>query len=84
MSKQPVSEEMLDAFVDRQLSSEDRLRMLRELADDRSLGRALCDRQHLKDLVGLAYPQPARVSNPPSLCGLRGLRWWWRLRSGRT
>ena len=84
MSKQPVSEEMLDAFVDRQLSSEDRLRVLRELADDGSLGRAVCDRQQLKTLVGLAYPQPARAPGLPSLCDLRALRWWRRVRGERA
>jgi anti-sigma factor RsiW len=84
MTKQPVSEEMLNAFVDRQLSSEDRLRVLRELADDGTLGRAVCDRQQLKALVGLAYPQPARVSGLSSPCDLRALRWWRRVRGERA
>lgn len=83
MNKQPISEEMLDAFVDRQLNSEDRLRVLRVLADDGRLGRAVCDRQQLKTMVGLAYLQPARASSPPSLCGPWALRWWRRVRGER-
>jgi anti-sigma factor RsiW len=74
MSKQPVSEEMLDAFVDRQLSREDRLRVLRELADDCSLGRAVCDREQLKELVELAYP-PADAGRVKG-CGARFWRRW--------
>jgi len=84
MSKQTISDEMLDAFVDRQLSSDDRLRILRELTADRSLGRAVCDRQQLKDLVGLAYSQAARASSLPSPCAAHALLRWWRFRGWRT
>ena len=73
MSKQPISEEMLDAFVDRQLSQEDRLRVLRELADDCSLGRAVCDREQLKELVDLAYPAAGPESGKVCVARL-----WWR------
>ena len=73
MPKRPISEEMLDAFVDRQLSREDRLRVRREVAEDCSLGRAVCDREQLKELVALAYP-PADPK-PGKRCGAR---FWWR------
>ena len=56
MSDPTVSEEIINAFVDRQLSAEDRLRVLRSIAAGQpGLGREICARQHLKALLALAY-----------------------------
>lgn len=81
MSKRPISEEMLNAFVDRQLCAEDRLRVLRSLSRDHGLSQDICDRQRVKELVSLAYGQgvtPAGKAQPTC----RSFPWrWWRHRS---
>jgi anti-sigma factor RsiW len=78
MNKPPISEEMLNAFVDRQLSTEDRLRILRSAARDRQLGQEICDRQRMKELVSFAYREPADPpAKPRPTC--RAFPWhWWR------
>jgi anti-sigma factor RsiW len=78
MTKPPISEEMLNAFVDRQLCTEDRLRILRSVARDRHLGREICDRQRMKELIHFAYSQPAAAPAKPRPTR-RAFPWrWWR------
>jgi uncharacterized protein len=78
MTKPRLSEEMLNAFVDRQLSPEDRLRILKTVAGDQGLGQEICERQRVKELVNLAYRQPARPRRPLPSCGVFNWRWWRR------
>lgn len=78
MPRTPISEEMLNAFVDRQLCAEDRLRILRTVARDHVLGQEICDRQRVKELVSLAYDQPATPLTGPRHSS-RSFYWrWWR------
>ncbi|WP_043739910.1 hypothetical protein [Thioalkalivibrio nitratireducens] len=76
MTERPLSDEMLNAFVDRQLSAEDRLHVLRVIADDRHLGQEVCDRHRIKELVSLAYCQPGPPPRAVRSCGPRFWRWW--------
>jgi anti-sigma factor RsiW len=80
MTKPPVSEEMLNAFIDRQLAPDDRLRVLQTIASDHDHGlvQEICERQRVKELVGMAYPQPARPARALRNCGLLTWRWWRR------
>ncbi|MBS0002979.1 MAG: hypothetical protein KFF45_07865, partial [Thioalkalivibrio sp.] len=65
MAKPQISEEMLNAFVDRQLCPEDRLHILRSISGDQHIGQEICDRQRMKELISLAYGQPAPPPTPP-------------------
>jgi len=78
MTKPPVSEEMLNAFIDRQLAPDDRLRVLQTIVSDHDHGlvQEICERQRVKELVGMAYSQPASPARPPRPCGLLTWRWW--------
>jgi anti-sigma factor RsiW len=78
MTKPRLSEEMLNAFVDGQLSSEDRLRILKTAAADQGLGQEICERQRVKALVHLAYHEPTRPKRPLRTCGIFTWRWWRR------
>jgi anti-sigma factor RsiW len=78
MTEPPLSEEMLNAFVDRQLAPEDRLRILRSAANDTGLGHEICERQRVKELVSLAYRQPAPPARPARSCHMLRWRWWRR------
>ncbi len=77
MNEPPLSEEMINAFVDHQLTSEDRLRVLKNIGHDHGLGQEICDRQRLKELVSMAY---VGATLPPTpIRQRRSLRWcWWR------
>lgn len=79
MPKPPISEEMLNAFVDRQLCPEDRLHILRSVARDEQLSQEICDRQRMKELINFAYHQP---DTPPAtsrpVCPSFPWRWWRR------
>jgi hypothetical protein len=78
MTKPRLSEEMLNAFVDRQLTPEDRLRILKTVAGDEGLGQEICERQRVKELVNLAYHEPRRPTRPIRTCGIFTWRWWRR------
>lgn len=79
MPKPPISEEMLNAFVDRQLCPEDRLRILRSVARDQHLSQEICDRQRMKELVSFSYRQLANPpANPGPRCRTFTWRWWRR------
>jgi uncharacterized protein len=55
MSELRPSQEILNAFVDGEFSSEDRLSALKSIASDESLSREVCDLYQLKELVNMAY-----------------------------
>ena len=76
MTKPRLSEEMLNAFVDRQLTPEDRLRILKTVAVDQGLGQEICERQRVKELVNLAYHEHTRPTRPLRTCGVFTWRWW--------
>ncbi len=76
MAERPVSEEMLNAFVDRQLAPEDRLRILRTVAADGGLGQEICERHRVKELLNLAYVHHAPPLRPARDCRARFWRWW--------
>jgi anti-sigma factor RsiW len=78
MSEPPISEEMLNAFVDRQLAPEDRLRILRRIADEGGLGQEICERHRMKELLSLAYNQHALPVRPARQRGSTFWRWWRR------
>jgi len=79
MSEPPISEEMLNAFVDRQLCTEDRLRILRSVSRDQNLSQEICDRQRMKELINFAYRQPvAPPAKPGRTCRTFTWRWWRR------
>ena len=63
MAKPQISEEMLNAFVDRQLCPEDRLHILRSISGDQQIGQEICFRQRMNKLIILNYAPPAP---PPS------------------
>lgn len=79
MPKPPISEEMLNAFVDRQLCPEDRLRILRSVSHDEHLSQEICNRQRMKELVSFAYRQADTPSSEPETrCRTFSWRWWRR------
>ena len=75
MNEPPLSEEMLNAFVDRQLTSEERLRILRTAGRDHGLGQEICDRQRVKELVNMAYLGATLPPRPARHCRILPWRW---------
>ncbi len=57
MSDPRPSDEILNAFVDGEFSSEDRLLTLKSIAASENLSREVCDMYQLKELVNMAYSQ---------------------------
>ncbi|TVP81538.1 anti-sigma factor [Thioalkalivibrio sp.] len=57
MSDTRPSDEILNAFVDGEFSSEDRLLTLKSIAASENLSREVCDMYQLKELVNMAYSQ---------------------------
>jgi intracellular sulfur oxidation DsrE/DsrF family protein len=76
-TEQKFSDEFLNAFVDDQLSLEERQQMYACLARDEALNRQVCELRKLHELVRLAYEQPPV---PPQ--GLKGFRAGSRLGMG--
>ncbi|MFO8154232.1 hypothetical protein [Thioalkalivibrio sp.] len=77
MARPRISEEMLNAFVDRQLCPEDRLHILRSISADQQISQEICDRQRMKELISFAYGQPAAPpTRPPTTCRTFPWRWW--------
>ncbi len=62
-----VSDELLNSFVDRQLTSEERQEILHRLKRDRALSERVCELQHLKEMTRLAYDDipPSRLPRRP-------------------
>lgn len=61
-----LSDEQLNAFVDGQLGSDERSRMLSALSADEALGRRACELRRLRDLVQHAYTQPPAAPTKPA------------------
>lgn len=65
--KEPVdhqnefSAEHLNAFVDEQLAAEEKSRLLLALNSNEALSREVCELRKVRDLVRLAYPEPATI-----------------------
>jgi anti-sigma factor RsiW len=56
--REPVSEEMLGAFLDNQLDARERVQVLEALQQDKALSDKLCELRQDMDLVTLAYRHP--------------------------
>ena len=59
--KQPVSEELLGAFLDNQLDAEERIQVLEALRRDKELAARVCELRQDTELVALAYRDPPRA-----------------------
>ncbi len=66
-----VSDELLNSFIDHQLTSEERQEILSRLKRDRALSDRVCELQHLKEMTRLAFDDippsrlPKRVIEEP-------------------
>lgn len=61
--EEKFSEEFINAFVDDELTPEEKAQAYARLGDDETLNRQVCELRKVRDLVGLAYrnvPAPAR------------------------
>jgi intracellular sulfur oxidation DsrE/DsrF family protein len=56
-NKTPISDELINAFVDNQLSLEEREQLYTELARDQDLSHQVCELRSVSDLTRLAYQQ---------------------------
>ncbi|MDH5445271.1 MAG: hypothetical protein OEY52_06915 [Gammaproteobacteria bacterium] len=64
--KTQFSDEYLNAYLDNELASSDKVRLIRALRSDEELSRRLCQLQRVKNMVQLAYHdiQPPRIEQP--------------------
>ncbi len=60
--RREFSAEHLNAFVDEQLASEEKSRLLLSLNSDEALSREVCELRKVRDLVRLAYPEPSAAA----------------------
>jgi len=61
-----ISDELINAFIDRQLTAEDRQEILARIRTDKDLAGRICDLQQLKEMTQSAFdniPQPAAQQN---------------------
>lgn len=61
--QQKFSEEFISAFVDNELTPEEKAQAYTQLGNDEALNRQVCELRKVRDLVGLAYanvPKPNR------------------------
>lgn len=56
-----LSEEILSAFVDNQLTAEEKSRLYVLVSQDESLGQRVCELRKTRDLIQLAYADPPRA-----------------------
>lgn len=63
MNEQRFSQEQLNAFVDGELSAEDKEQIFRALGGDEAMNREVCEIRKLKDMLRHAYAEPPP---PPS------------------
>lgn len=63
MSDRHISDEMLNAFIDEELSAEDRETIYDAMTMDASLSRRLCELRNIHDLSRMAY---SHLPEPPS------------------
>ncbi|UCH52611.1 MAG: DsrE family protein [Pseudomonadota bacterium] len=76
MKDNQFSQEFLNAFVDDQLTAEEKSRAYPQISQDESLNRAVCELRKTRDLVQLAYrdvPTPPSRGLPQPRTGLLGL-----------
>lgn len=62
-TEREFSDEFIDAFVDGQLTPEEKARVYAHLCGDEAVNRRICERRKIRDLVRLAYqaaPMPER------------------------
>jgi len=64
-TEHPVTDELLNAFVDNELDSAEKSRLLGLIAADSQLKQRICELWQLKEMVGNAYPLKATGSKPP-------------------
>lgn len=59
----PISDELLNSFIDGQITQEDRQEILALLEQDESLAKQVCELQRIKQMTTLAYDQipPSRL-----------------------
>lgn len=77
--KKPVSDEILNAFVDGQLATEEKEQLFALLAEDAELNKQVCILRNSRELVQMAYQDPPE---PPSalnrkITGTSGMRSYW-------
>ncbi len=77
--KKPVSDEILNAFVDGQLAQEEKEQLFALLADDPELNKQVCVLRNSRELIQMAYQNPPE---PPSalnrkITGVSGMRSYW-------
>jgi len=63
-TEHPVSDELLNAFVDNELDSAEKSRLLGLIAADSQLKQRICELWQLKEMVGNAYPLKTSGSKP--------------------
>lgn len=51
----PISDELLNSFIDHQITREERQEILARIKQDKDLARRVCDLQHTKEMSKLAY-----------------------------
>ena len=64
MNEKNFSDEFLNAFVDDQLSPEDKARAYPLIHQNEDLNRRVCELRKMRDLVQLAYKEPPRATAP--------------------
>ncbi len=49
-SDKPISDELINAFIDHQITNEDRLELLSHIKQDDTLAKRICEMKQLKEL----------------------------------
>lgn len=73
----PISEDMLQAWVDGEFSTQDSADLLLTLQQDPDLMKRACDTRMLKELVKLAYRDPPSPPTAVSRAVRNGRMWRW-------
>lgn len=64
---QAISDELINAFIDRQITSEERQEILAQIRSDKELAGRICDLQQIKEMTQSAFdniPQPPARRQP--------------------
>ncbi len=72
-----VSDEFINAFIDNQVTPEDKAWAYAHLASDEAFNRRVCELRKIRDLIGLAYrdlsmPGQRRAAAFAKAAGYRG------------
>jgi len=62
-SNQQISDELINAFIDRQITQEERHEILLQIRQDKGLSDRVCELQHLKEITQNAFD---KIPQPPS------------------